>query len=57
VLTSGNHAEIRRWRKRQSLARTLERRPDLLETAELDDEARAMLRELEAERDRVQARR
>ena len=47
VLMSGNHAEIRRWRKRQALARTLERRPDLLERAELDDEERALLRELE----------
>src|SRR5205814_9467868 len=33
VLLSGNHAEIRRWRKRESLARTLERRPELLERA------------------------
>ena len=31
VLWSGNHAEIARWRKAQSLARTRERRPDLLE--------------------------
>jgi tRNA (guanine37-N1)-methyltransferase len=30
VLLSGNHAEIERWRQEQSLARTLERRPDLL---------------------------
>src|SRR5664279_1928770 len=30
VLLSGNHAEIRRWRLKQSLGRTLERRPDLL---------------------------
>ena len=30
VLLSGNHAEIRRWRKREALSRTLERRPDLL---------------------------
>ena len=34
VLLSGDHAEIRRWRKQQALKRTLERRPDLL--AELD---------------------
>jgi len=46
VLLSGNHAEIRRWRKRESLARTLERRPDLLETATLDDEERRLLAEL-----------
>jgi len=46
VLLSGNHAEIRRWRKREALARTIDRRPDLLATAELDDEERALLREL-----------
>src|SRR5690606_29992907 len=33
VLLSGNHAEIARWRREQSLRRTLERRPDLLEAA------------------------
>src|SRR6266853_47103 len=41
VLLSGNHAEIRRWRKRESLARTLARRPDLLENATPDEEERA----------------
>ena len=46
VLLSGNHAEIRRWRKRESIARTLARRPELLETATLDDEERAILEEL-----------
>jgi len=35
VLLSGNHAEITRWRRRQSLIRTLQRRPDLLQTAPL----------------------
>ena len=50
VLLSGNHAEIRRWRKREALARTLARRPDLLDAASLDDEERVLLRELEAER-------
>jgi tRNA (guanine37-N1)-methyltransferase len=49
VLLSGNHAAIRRWRKRQSLRRTLERRPDLLVGAALDDEEREILRELAAE--------
>src|SRR5436190_2476291 len=38
VLLSGNHAEIRRWRKREAVARTLERRPDLLAAASLDAE-------------------
>lgn len=47
VLTSGNHAAIRRWRKREALRRTRERRPDLLAEASLDDEERAILRELD----------
>jgi tRNA (guanine37-N1)-methyltransferase len=50
VLLSGNHAEIRRWRKRQALARTVARRPDLLAAAALDDEEQQLLRELVAER-------
>jgi tRNA (guanine37-N1)-methyltransferase len=50
VLLSGNHADIRRWRKRESLARTLALRPDLLPTAELDDEEREILRALMDER-------
>ncbi len=50
VLLSGHHAEIARWRKREAVRRTLERRPDLLARAELDDEERAMLRELTDER-------
>lgn len=50
VLLSGNHNEIRRWRKREALARTLALRPDLLPDAELDDEARDMLRALRDER-------
>jgi tRNA (guanine37-N1)-methyltransferase len=46
VLLSGNHAAIRRWRKREALTRTLERRPDLLDGAILDDEEQEILREL-----------
>src|SRR5580765_2862167 len=46
VLLSGNHAEIRRWRKREALSRTLERRPDLLDAASLDEEEEQLLREL-----------
>jgi tRNA (guanine37-N1)-methyltransferase len=48
VLLSGNHAEIRRWRKREAIARTLARRPELLETATLDEEEREILAELKA---------
>jgi len=50
VLLSGHHAEVRRWRKRQALERTIGRRPDLLATAQLDDEERAILREVQAAR-------
>jgi tRNA (guanine37-N1)-methyltransferase len=46
VLTSGNHAEIRKWRKREALSRTLKRRPDLLDAASLDEEEEQLLREL-----------
>ena len=35
ILLSGHHSNIERWRREQSLQRTLERRPDLLLTAEL----------------------
>ena len=48
-MLSGHHAEIRHWRKREAVRRTLERRPDLLEHAVLDDEERAILRELKDE--------
>lgn len=48
VLVSGDHAEIRRWRKREAVRRTLRRRPDLLRSARLDDEEREYLRELQA---------
>ncbi len=50
VLLSGDHGEIARWRRREALRRTLERRPDLLETADLSDEDRLLLDELQAER-------
>ena len=54
VLTSGHHGEIRRWRRQQALKRTFERRPDLLETAVLDDEERGWLREWKATRARTE---
>jgi tRNA (guanine37-N1)-methyltransferase len=50
VLTSGHHAEVERWRRREALRRTLERRPDLLASAPLDDADRAILDELRRER-------
>ena len=45
VLLSGNHAQIARWRRRQSLARTLARRPDLLQSADLSPQDREYLDE------------
>lgn len=46
VLLSGNHAEIERWRRREALRRTLERRPDLLGRAQLTPEEEEYLRVL-----------
>lgn len=45
VLLSGNHAQIARWRRRQSLIRTLARRPDLLQSADLSPQDREYLEE------------
>ena len=50
VLREGNHAEIARWRRKQALVRTLERRPDLLQGLNLNDEDRRFLDEYQAER-------
>ena len=43
VLRSGDHGKIAAWRRRQSLLRTAQRRPDLLEAAGLSEEARKIL--------------
>lgn len=50
VLLSGDHAAIRRWRRKQALGRTWERRPDLLRGRALDTEERALLDEYVNER-------
>jgi tRNA (guanine37-N1)-methyltransferase len=52
VLLSGHHEQIRRWRRKQSLRRTRQLRPDLLSSAELSDEDRELLAEIEAEETR-----
>lgn len=53
VLLSGHHREIERWRRREALARTRARRPDLLAGAVLDAEDRKLFEELlEEERGR-----
>ena len=46
VLMSGHHANVDRWRRDQSLYRTLKHRPDLLDGVELDKKDRKFLREL-----------
>ena len=48
VLLSGHHANIEKWRRQQSLLRTRERRPDLLETASLTKEDLKYLKTLDA---------
>jgi tRNA (guanine37-N1)-methyltransferase len=45
VLLSGNHEQIRRWRLKQALGRTLERRPDLLEGRAMTPEEQELLAE------------
>ena len=49
ILLSGNHQEVARWRRLQSILRTRERRPDLLARAELSATERAWLERLQAE--------
>ena len=49
VLLSGNHEYIRQWRLKQSLGRTWQRRPDLLDKLELNDEQRSLLAEFKRE--------
>jgi tRNA (guanine37-N1)-methyltransferase len=50
VLLSGNHEEIRKWRRKMALQRTLERRPDLLEKARLTPEDLRFLEEIRSKK-------
>jgi len=54
VLLSGDHAAIRRWRLKQALGRTWERRPDLLRGRPLSKEEQALLAEFRRERQAAQ---
>ena len=45
VLLSGHHAEVRRWRMKQALLRTLDRRPDLIDEGALSREQQDLLGE------------
>ena len=49
TLLSGNHAEIEKWRRREALRATVLKRPDLLATADLTDDDRAIVEELKRE--------
>jgi len=49
VLLSGNHEDIRRWRLQQALGRTWLRRPELLESLELDEEQQVLLESFKKE--------
>jgi tRNA (guanine37-N1)-methyltransferase len=46
ILISGHHANIEQWRREQSLARTLQRRPEMLDKAELDKKDHEILKKL-----------
>ena len=46
VLASGNHEQIRHWRRRSALEKTLKNRPDLLEQAELSDQDKEILAQI-----------
>lgn len=49
VLLSGNHEAIRKWRRRESIRRTLQRRPELIELEKFSGEDRKLLAELQQE--------
>ncbi len=48
VLVNGNHEEIRRWRRRSALEKTLRNRPDLLDQGRLSDDDKELLAEIAA---------
>ena len=54
VLMSGHHAVIQKWRLKQALGRTWERRPDLLATRQLSKEESRLLTEYQQEQDAIQ---
>ncbi len=53
VLLSGHHAQIERWRRKESLRKTFRQRPDLLEKVSLSEEDQAFLEELKDQESRV----
>jgi len=53
ILLSGHHGNVERWRRDQSILRTLQRRPELLEKAQLDKKDRKVLQELLANAEEI----
>lgn len=49
ILLSGNHKDIERWRRKEALRRTLDRRPDLLEKGGLSDDDYKLIQEIKEE--------
>jgi tRNA (guanine37-N1)-methyltransferase len=48
VLLSGDHARIEKWRREQALKRTFQKRPDMLEKAELNTEEKKIVERLKS---------
>ena len=51
ILLSGHHANVEKWRREQSIIRTAQRRPDLLQKAELTEKEKVWLKSLNVDRD------
>jgi tRNA (guanine37-N1)-methyltransferase len=51
ILLSGDHGKVNQWRREQSLLRTLARRPDLFERANLNEEDKNFLSQQETKKD------
>lgn len=49
ILLSGHHANIEKWRREQSILRTLKKRPDLIEKADLTDKEKSWIKEMKGE--------
>jgi tRNA (guanine37-N1)-methyltransferase len=48
VLVNGNHEQIRRWRRKTALAKTLRNRPELIEQVALNEEDKELLDEIKS---------
>lgn len=51
VLISGNHKKIKEWQDKESIRRTFERRPDMLDNLALSNEQKKYLGEIEKEKE------